>query len=405
MTFNEKKIIIITSYCHFLSHFFMLIFPSLVIPLTHYFKMPLSEVLSLGFFMYLFFGLGALPMGMLSDLWGSRKMLLIYLIGIGISSIFAGIAKEPKHLMVELTCAGIFASIYHPAGMGLISKGCRRRGFALGINGVFGNIGLGLAPIVTGILTYRYSWRAIYLSLGIIVLLSSISLFFVDFDETIQNIKKPEATAATSKSKSMLYFSILCVCMMFAGFCYRGTSVVIPTYFEQVVPFLDNIINSFSFIKLTGTKTLSATILTSIVYFIGIFGMMAGGRVADKLDLRLGYFLFHFLSLPFLILMTKFTNIPLFIFTIGYLFFALGMQPIENSLVAHLTPEKLRSTSYGVKFIFTFGIGSLSVFTAKSIIEHYAIVYVFWLQVIVIIALLITIAILASLTKNKEFRN
>jgi len=193
--------------------------------------------------------------------------------------------------------------------------------------------------------------------------------------------------------------------MMLAGFCYRGTSVVIPTYFEQSVPFLNDLINNFSFIKLTGTKTLAATMLTSIVYFVGIFGMIAGGRVADKMDLRLGYFLFHLLSLPFLILMTQFTNIPFFIFTIGYLFFALGMQPIENSLVAHLTPEKLRSTSYGVKFIFTFGIGSLSVFSAKSIVKNYSIVYVFWLQVIVIIVLLVTITLLAAITKNKEFRN
>jgi predicted MFS family arabinose efflux permease len=193
--------------------------------------------------------------------------------------------------------------------------------------------------------------------------------------------------------------------MMLAGFCYRGTSVVIPTYFEQSVPFLNDLINSFSFIKLTGTKTLAATILTSIVYFVGIFGMMAGGRVADKMDLRLGYFLFHLFSLPFLILMTQFTNTPFFIFTIGYLFFSLGMQPIENSLVAHLTPEKLRSTSYGVKFIFTFGIGSLSVFSAKSIVKNYSIVYVFRLQVIVILVLLLTITLLAAITRNKEFRN
>ena len=403
MTSNEKKIIIFTSYCHFLSHFLMLIFPSLLIPLTHYFKMPLADALSLGFFMYLFFGLGALPMGMLADLWGSRKMLLLYLLGTGISSLFAGIAKNPTHLMIGLTFAGIFASIYHPAGMGLISKGCSRRGFALGINGVFGNIGLGLAPIVTGIITYKYGWRAIYISLGVFVLLSSISLFLVNFHETLKHIDKSKTIV--HNNKTMLYFSILCICMMLAGFCYRGTSVVIPTYFEQTVPFLNDLINNFSFIKLTGTKTLAATILTSIVYFVGIFGMMAGGRVADKMDLRLGYFLFHLLSLPFLILMTQFTNIPLFIFTIGYLFFALGMQPIENSLVAHLTPEKLRSTSYGVKFIFTFGIGSFSVFSAKSIVINHSIVYVFWLQVIVIIFLLLTITLLAAITKNQRFRN
>ena len=44
----------------------------------------------------------------------------------------------------------------------------------------------------------------------------------------------------------------------------------------------------------------------------------------------------------------------------AYTFFALGMQPIENSLVAHLTPSRLRSFAYSLKFILVFGVGALS---------------------------------------------
>jgi predicted MFS family arabinose efflux permease len=193
--------------------------------------------------------------------------------------------------------------------------------------------------------------------------------------------------------------------MMLVGFCSRGTSVVIPAYFEQTVPFLNNILGNFSFIMLSGTKTLAATALTSFVYFFGMLGQMTGGRFADKVDLRLGYFAFHLISLPFMVLMTQFTNIPLLIFTMGYLFFAIGMQPIENSLVARLTPEKLRSTSYGFKFIFTFGVGSLSVFTAKQLIKHYGFAYVFWLQAVIIVLLLLAIGMLMFLTRGETFRN
>ena len=403
MISNEKKIIIITSYCHFLSHFYMLIFPSLVIPLTKYFEMPIPEVLSLGFLMYLLFGLGALPMGIVTDLWNGRRMLTLYLVGLGAFSLLAGAARQPTFLVMSLTFIGIFASIYHPAGMGLISKGCKRRGYALGINGVFGNLGLGLAPIVTGITTYWFGWRTIYVVLGASVLLSSIILFLVPIDET------PVQTVASDtegdKKQYLPYFALLCVCMMLAGFCFRGTSVVIPAYFEQAVPFLNDILDNLSFIKLSGTKTLAATALTSFVYFFGMLGQMTGGRLADKVDLRLGYFSFHLIALPFMVLMTQFTNIPLLIFTMGYLFFALGMQPIENSLVARLTPERLRSTSYGFKFIFTFGVGSLSVFTAKHLIEYYGFVHVFWLQAGVIVLLLLTIALLIFLTRNDTFRN
>jgi hypothetical protein len=37
------------------------------------------------------------------------------------------------------------------------------------------------------------------------------------------------------------------------------------------------------------------------------------------------------------------------------------MQPVENSLVAMLTPAQWRSVSYGVKFTLVFGAGSLAV--------------------------------------------
>jgi MFS family permease len=287
--------------------------------------------------------------------------------------------------------------------MGLISKGCRRRGYALGINGVFGNLGLGLAPIVTGILTYWFGWRTIYVVLGALVFISSIVLFFVHIDET--PVQTEASKAEGNKRRYLLYFGVLCVCMMLAGFCFRGTSVVIPAYFEQAIPFLNNSLNRLSFIKLSGTKTLAATALTSIVYLFGMLGQMTGGRLADKLDLRLGYFSFHLIALPFMVLMTQFTDIPLFAFTMTYAFFALGMQPIENSLVASLTPERLRSTSYGFKFIFTFGVGSVSVFTAKLLIKHYSFVHVFWLQAGVIVMLLATIGLLMFLTRHETLRN
>jgi MFS family permease len=403
MISNEQKIIIVSCYCHFLSHFYMLIFPSLVMPLTKYFEMSIPEVLSLGFLMYLFFGLGALPMGILTDLWNGRRMLTIYLLGLGVFSLLAGMTSQAKFLMISLTFIGFFASIYHPAGTGLISKGCRRRGYALGINGVFGNLGLGLAPIVTGIMTYRFGWRAIYIILGAFVFLSGLMMFLVNIDET--SVQTDASEKQRDTRRYLLYFAVLCVCMMLAGFSSRGTSVVIPAYFEQAVPFLNKIISNLSFIRLSGTKTLAATVLTSIVYFFGIFGQMSGGRLADKVDLRLGYFAFHLMSLPFMVLMTQFVNIPLFVFAIGYVFFAMGMQPIENSLVARLTPERLRSTSYGLKFISTFGVGSLSVVTAKQLIKHYSFVHVFWFQAAIIFILVSTIVLLVFLARNETFRN
>jgi hypothetical protein len=51
-----------------------------------------------------------------------------------------------------------------------------------------------------------------------------------------------------------------------------------------------------------------------------------------------------------------------------FAFFALGMQPIENSLFAQLTPDRWRSTAYGLKFTLTFGIGA----SAVAVVERVA---------------------------------
>ena len=46
----------------------------------------------------------------------------------------------------------------------------------------------------------------------------------------------------------------------------------------------------------------------------------------------------------------------------GYLFFAFGMQPIENSLVASMTPAAYRGRAYAAKFVLAFGIGSIGAY-------------------------------------------
>ena len=90
-------------------------------------------------------------------------------------------------------------------------------------------------------------------------------------------------------------------------------------------------------------------------------GQYFGGRIGEKDDLRLSYLVFHLVTIPAAFAMSVTANLPLFFFATIHGFFLLGMQPIENTLVARLTPPKLLSSAYGTKFILTFGVGALSV--------------------------------------------
>jgi MFS family permease len=376
LTPQEIRILVFTCTCHFLTHMFVLVFPAVTIPIVNSLGMPLENVITLSFLMYLLYGVGALPAGYIVDRWQAKWMLLIGVFAMGVGLTLAGTLATARAIPVSLMIVGLGASIYHPAGLALISRTIERRGYALGINGVWGNLGIASAPFVTGILTWLFGWQTAFVTLGIAAIVSGIVLAALRVDETTTEgdlRKSPEGGGYIK------YFVVLCVALVFAGLIYRGNMVLLPAYIELKTSFFHNLIGSLSFIEMQGSKTLAATILTSAVLVVGIFGQMIGGRVADRYELRYAYLGVHAASVPFLIGMA-FTSDYLLVFCAAmFIFFSLGMQPIENSLIAALTPSRWRSTGFAVKFVLNFGIGSAVVYLIGFVKTRYALetVYLF----------------------------
>jgi len=404
---NERKIILFTCVAHFFTHFYEMIFPALAIPLMISLKMDLAEVLKLSFLMYLLYGLTALPWGMVADRFNNRSTLIIFFAGTSLGAILTALSGTPVSMMLSLAVIGSFASIYHPAGMGLISLGIRNRGMALGINGVAGNLGLISAPFATGLLNWLVGWEATYLIIGAMGIIWGIILFTVDIDETPvhADLEEDASGPRNGNNNSMKYFLILCVAMTLAGLVYRGNSVVLPAYLELKASFLWNLLRGTDLPNLTGAKTVAATLLTSLIYMVGILGQILGGRFADRYDLRWMYLAFHAFSLPFVILMGLVSQELLVISAGIYIFFSLGMQPIENSLVARYTPSRWRSTGYGIKFILVFGIGSLAVYLVGWIKEAWSLGAVYLFAGGLIALLLLSIALLIRVSRGTTCRN
>ncbi len=81
MNENDKNILAVTCYGHFLSHLNMLVFPAILLPLSELLQMELTDTLALSFTMYLLFGITSLPWGMLADRFGGRKLLYLFHFG------------------------------------------------------------------------------------------------------------------------------------------------------------------------------------------------------------------------------------------------------------------------------------------------------------------------------------
>jgi MFS family permease len=355
---------------------FILVFPAITMPIIATTDMPLESVVKLSFMMYFAYGVGALPAGYLADRWEARRLLImgVYMMGLGMALV--GFFPSPALIPVWLLIVGLGASVYHPAGLALISHTVKKRGHALGINGVFGNLGIATAPLITGVLTWLFSWQTACISIGLSSVVTGALLSRIPIDETVHPV---HAKRGDGDSSYMKYFVILGAALVFGGLAYRGNTVLLPAYLEIKTSFFARLIEALPFERTGSSATLGATVLTSVVFFFGIFGQLLGGKLADRRDLRYAYLGVHAAALPFLVAMAFTTDYLLAFCAAVYALFSLGMQPIENSLIAALTPAKWRSTGFAIKFILTFGVGALAVYLVGIVKTQYSLeaVYVF----------------------------
>ena len=380
---HERRILLTTAYGHFMSHFNMLVFPALVLPLTLRLNLEMAVILGLSFWMYLLFGLTALPWGILADRLGARKLLFIFFLGAGFSSIGAALWMDSPAIFASFLAAlGLFAGIYHPAGLGMISKEMTRVSLGMGYNGMCGNLGLAMAPLLTGIINWLWGPRAAYLFLGGLNFGGVILMLTYPVTES-----KPEHAAQSGKGNGIATaFFFLLAAMMLGGIIYRGATVILPAYFEFKTPMLYQWLVAMTRGELS--QNLVATTITSFIFLIGILGQYSGGRCAERFDPRVCYLFFFGITGPAAFLMAFTQDLILMGLAVIFFFFLLGMQPIENTLIARFTPKRFHHSAYGAKFILTFGIGALAVKVVAAIEAAYDIETVFFsLSLIVGIAL------------------
>ena len=387
---REKRILLSTCYGHFMSHFNMLVFPAVVIPLTGALGMDMGAVLRLSFWMYLLFGVTALPWGLAADRWGARPLMRLFYIGTSAGAFAAAFwIDHPVGLSLSLAVIGLFAGIYHPAGLGIVAKEIRRVSLGMGYNGMFGNLGLATAPLITGLVNWVWGPQAAYLTLG---LMNLTGLGLMGFFPESPSGEGGSGGASKNASGVLRAFLILLVAMMLGGIAYRGATVITPAYFElkngEVFQGLSSLLGG----RLS--ENLVATASVSFIYLVGMIGQFTGGKVADRFELKRSYLVFHLVTIPAAFLMAVVANVPLLLIATVYFFFLLGMQPIENTLVARYTPRRLRHSAFGTKFILTFGVGSLAVMMVGAIENSWGIDWVFPVLGMVSVALVTTIVFL-----------
>ena len=165
---------------HFLDHLFTLIFATVAaLALTREWGLSYAELVPYATPGFVAFGLFSLPAGWLSDRWSRYGMMSVFFVGIGIAAIFTSFANTPLQIMTLLFFVGMLAAIYHPVGLAMVVESAKASGTgqAIAINGVWGNLGVGSAALITGFLIDNGGWRSAFILPGLVSIAIGIAYF------------------------------------------------------------------------------------------------------------------------------------------------------------------------------------------------------------------------------------
>lgn len=148
---------------------------------------------------YLFgVGLSMLPAGMASDMFGGKVMMLIGTFGFAASTALCVVADDAYLLMGLRFLQGMAAGILVPASLAYLSKNDANFAFKIAIAMGIGYVAMALGPIIGAYMVAHWGWQAIF---GCCVPCMSLA--------TLLTVITPETTASPNK-RHLPEFTAIC---------------------------------------------------------------------------------------------------------------------------------------------------------------------------------------------------
>lgn len=332
---------------HFLDHFFMLIFATAAaLRLTLEWGLSYAEIIPYATPGFIAFGVCAIPSGWLADKWSREGMMAVFFIGIGISSIFAGLASDPTQIAISLTLIGVFASIYHPVGLAMVVRGKQKTGLRLAVNGVWGNLGVASAALLTAFLIDLSGWRsAFYLTGALSVAVGLVYWWFIYNCPEDPGVTKAKAAVNPSSGSANLYriFAIILVTTAIGGLIFQSTTFALPKVFDERLT------------DLISSATMNGW-YAFLVFAIAAGGQVVVGKLLDHYPVKKIFATVAALQCVLFAVMIQSQGQMALIVSVAFMLVVFGQIPINDVLLGRIVSSEWRSRAYALRYLVTFSV-------------------------------------------------
>lgn len=301
-----------------------------------------------------------IPVGWLSDKFGSKKLIALSIIIAAFGAFIGSISNDPWMYILASTLLTVTSTIYHPPTQSYVSgmTGGRERSKYLGIWNAGGTFGVSLGPLSVSVLVgYFYlHWRQIYGFWIIPIALGLGALYFVKdstYEEREARVKADESESQVTKllNTNMLVFLVSTTVRMFGGGLTSG--------------FL-----SIWLANELGWSLSDIGLMLGVASIIGIFASPIGGEMASRYGEKRWLTVTMFASYVCYLLAILLKGFwPFMIFYLGQRLFGILGMGANGAITAKLSPPSQRGMGFAISSLPTSIASSLAAMVAAYMVD------------------------------------
>jgi MFS family permease len=292
-------------------------------------------------------GLSQAPIGILADRIGSRTVIIVGLIATGAVMVLIGLSGGYWHLLLLLVLMGLIAGTYHAPAASLLARTFppERRGGALGMHVVGGNLSFFATPLLAGgLAASTHDWRSPYLVFAIAPILAGVFLF----------VTLPALREHAEHSSSAGLLKDLGSVIGVVG-PLLSLAIVFQMLYAAVYAFL-----ALYLVDARGFDPAAAAVLVAAPFIAGLAGAPIGGFLSDRVGRKPVIIVAIVLQGPLLYILTQVPTMLIApVLAVMGLVGAARMPVIEGFLLDR-APANRRATTLGAYYFLAQELGGFA---------------------------------------------
>lgn len=331
---------------HAVDHFVLLIFPTAVIAMAPDLRLDYASLIGLSTGAFVAFGAFSLPMGWIAERVGRRNLLAAFFLGCGGSLVALSTMSSPAAIAGWLFVLGVFTAIYHPIGSAMLVSHARRLGRDLGVNGVWGNLGAGLASGVTALVAAWFGWRAAFAAPGILCLLIGAAFIASVPGDGEERAGVKTGGPARAPARPALLLAIFAVAIVAGGMTFNVATISAPKAIDERLG-LDLPLSLVGW-------------LATAVFVVGALTQLLAGRLIDRVELPVVFVGLAATQTSGLALASLGSG-PVLLAGLALAMAGIyGQVVVNDAMVARYAPAHLRAKAYSVRYFLGFTASGLA---------------------------------------------